>query len=294
MTNLLRIPDKHKIKLAKVAMSDAIEIVKSPWQDLFVSLVRDAKKRIHLASPYIKSVTAKMIINNLPKRKLDVKYISSFKLEDFLRGSSDIEAFRIFDSNYIVVKNIQKLHAKLFIFDETAIITSGNLTRNGMNFNIEYGVMVNGQLVKNIAEDFLDIWKNSECYRINSAILDRAEKIIKISPKRYSGKIRLDERRFFNNAMRDPQTDDLYTGGIESIVENLSAWEKEIFHCVDEIGTGIFKLSQVYSFEVLLQSKFPRNHHIKDKIRQQLQNLRNIGLIEFVKPGIYRKLWSNE
>ena len=275
-------------------MSDAIEIVKSPWQDLFVSLVRDAKKRIHLASPYIKSLTAKMLINNLPKRKLDVKYISSFKLEDFLRGSSDIEAFRIFDSNCIVVKNIYKLHAKLFIFDETAIITSGNLTRNGLNFNIEYGVMVNGQLVKNIIKDFQEIWQNPECYKINSAILDRAEKIIQNSPKKYFRKISSNDQRFFNKTMRDPQTDDLYTGGNESIVENLTAWEKEIFHCLGEIATGIFKLSQVYSFEALLQLKFPRNHHIRDKIRQQLQNLRDIGLIEFVEPGIYRKLWKNE
>ena len=275
-------------------MSDAIEIVKSPWQDLFVSLVRDAKKRIHLASPYIKSLTAKMLINNLPKRKLDVKYISSFKLEDFLRGSSDIEAFRIFDSNCIVVKNIYKLHAKLFIFDETAIITSGNLTRNGLNFNIEYGVMVNGQLVENIIKDFQEIWQNPECYKINSAILDRAEKIIQNSPKKYFRKISSNDQRFFNKTMRDPQTDDLYTGGNESIVENLTAWEKEIFHCLGEIGTGIFKLSQVYSFEALLQSKFPRNHHIRDKIRQQLQNLRDIGLIEFIEPGIYRKLWRNE
>lgn len=275
-------------------MDDIVEIVKSPWQNVFIKLIRNAKKRIHLASPFIKSVTADTISKNLPKRNLDLKYITSFKLEYFLRGSSDIKAFRILDLNNVQLKNIYKLHAKLFIFDETAIVTSGNLTRNGLNYNIEYGLLVRGQLVGNIINDFQAIWRNPECYRINSGILNRAEKIIHDSPKRYAEKISPEDRRLFDDDLPDPQPNDLYSGGIESITENLTAWEREIFQCVDEIESGIFKLSQIYLFEARLQSKFPRNHHIKDKIRQQLQNLRDIGLIEFVEPGIYRKLWRNE
>ena len=46
----------------------------------------------------------------------------------------------------------------------------------------------------------------------------------------------------------------------------------------------------MYSFEGLLKKKFPNNNFIKDKIRQQLQVLRDKGLLEFKGNGIYRKI----
>jgi type II restriction enzyme len=45
-------------------------------------------------------------------------------------------------------------------------------------------------------------------------------------------------------------------------------------------------------FEEHLSHLHPDNRHVRDKIRQQLQVLRNRGLIEFVKPGVYRRIDS--
>ena len=50
-----------------------------------------------------------------------------------------------------------------------------------------------------------------------------------------------------------------------------------------------FTLEQMYSFEKMLAGKHSDNHHIKDKIRQQLQMLRDNGIIEFTGRGHYRK-----
>ncbi|MDX1786848.1 MAG: hypothetical protein R3205_01985 [Psychrobacter sp.] len=52
-----------------------------------------------------------------------------------------------------------------------------------------------------------------------------------------------------------------------------------------------FSLNQVYAFADLLKLKHPENNHIKDKIRQQLQVLRDKGIIEFTGRGQYRKLY---
>lgn len=50
----------------------------------------------------------------------------------------------------------------------------------------------------------------------------------------------------------------------------------------------------MYSFESELRLKYPENNFIKDKIRQQLQYLRDKGFIEFKSPGNYKKiLWRN-
>jgi type II restriction enzyme len=41
-----------------------------------------------------------------------------------------------------------------------------------------------------------------------------------------------------------------------------------------------------------LKAIYPTNQHITDKIRQQLQFLRDLGLVEFLGDGKYKKLWK--
>ncbi|WP_225872869.1 DpnI domain-containing protein [Flavobacterium turcicum] len=67
-------------------------------------------------------------------------------------------------------------------------------------------------------------------------------------------------------------------------------WILDIMICIEEIRKESFTLEDVYSFENKLKIKYPNNNHIKDKIRQQLQFLRDKGLIEFNGRGHYRKI----
>jgi type II restriction enzyme len=52
-------------------------------------------------------------------------------------------------------------------------------------------------------------------------------------------------------------------------------------------------LNEVNKFESHLKQIYPQNKHISDKIRQQLQYLRDLGLIEFLGSGNYKKLWQD-
>ena len=61
----------------------------------------------------------------------------------------------------------------------------------------------------------------------------------------------------------------------------LKGWTLEVMRCIDQIGKRDFSLDEVYSYEVDLKFKYPDNRHIKDKIRQQLQYLRDKGYLEF-------------
>jgi type II restriction enzyme len=67
-------------------------------------------------------------------------------------------------------------------------------------------------------------------------------------------------------------------------------WVIDVLKVVEKIPFDEFKLADVYSFESELQQKFPNNNFIKDKIRQQLQILRDKGLIEFKGNGNYKKV----
>lgn len=65
-------------------------------------------------------------------------------------------------------------------------------------------------------------------------------------------------------------------------------WILDIMSCIDELYKREFSLDEVYSFEKILKQKHPNNRHIKDKIRQQLQFLRDKGYLEFINRGKYR------
>ncbi|HED06244.1 MAG TPA: restriction endonuclease [Ignavibacteria bacterium] len=67
-------------------------------------------------------------------------------------------------------------------------------------------------------------------------------------------------------------------------------WVLDIMNCIDAINQDTFSLKEIYSFENQLKEKYPNNNFIKDKIRQQLQLLRDKGLIEFKTRGTYRKI----
>ena len=67
-------------------------------------------------------------------------------------------------------------------------------------------------------------------------------------------------------------------------------WVLDVLNCVNQIEGRDFTLEQMYKFEDVLSKKHPDNNHIKDKIRQQLQTLRDKGILEFRGRGHYRKI----
>ena len=67
-------------------------------------------------------------------------------------------------------------------------------------------------------------------------------------------------------------------------------WILDILKCIDKIQNKDFTLKDIYNFENELKTKYPNNNFIKDKIRQQLQLLRDKGIIEFNGKGTYKKM----
>jgi len=74
----------------------------------------------------------------------------------------------------------------------------------------------------------------------------------------------------------------------EEMKLDAKGWLLDIMKCVDNFGNGEFTLLDIYRFEEQLANKHPKNKHIKDKIRQQLQILRNKGYLDFIERGKYK------
>ncbi|MEP0861990.1 MAG: restriction endonuclease [Ignavibacterium sp.] len=67
-------------------------------------------------------------------------------------------------------------------------------------------------------------------------------------------------------------------------------WILDVMNCIDSINKDVFYLDDLYKYEKRLKDKHPNNNFIRDKIRQQLQILRDKGIIEFLGRGKYRKV----
>jgi type II restriction enzyme len=64
-------------------------------------------------------------------------------------------------------------------------------------------------------------------------------------------------------------------------------WTLDIFTALRTLEKKEFNIDEAYSFEKILSEKHPENKHVRPKIRQQLQVLRDFGLIEFKGQGHY-------
>ena len=80
-------------------------------------------------------------------------------------------------------------------------------------------------------------------------------------------------------------------------LENLSllssyqrSWAGTVLKLLHRLPAKPFVLEDVYGFASELETIYPRNQHVKPKIRQQLQVLRDAGLIRFLGKGKYEFL----
>jgi type II restriction enzyme len=69
---------------------------------------------------------------------------------------------------------------------------------------------------------------------------------------------------------------------------NRRGWTLDVLNVVRSLDKKSFTLDEVYAHADELAALHPDNRHVRDKIRQQLQVLRDIGFLEFLTPGNYR------
>jgi len=74
---------------------------------------------------------------------------------------------------------------------------------------------------------------------------------------------------------------------------NLKGWNFIVFTLIkNNFKFNTFTLTDLYKYEQYFSVVYPSNYHIKDKLRQTLQNLRNKGLLEFQSLGTYQLIQS--
>lgn len=75
---------------------------------------------------------------------------------------------------------------------------------------------------------------------------------------------------------------------LEALTVENRGWTLDVLNAVRGLGKTDFALADAYALESSLGQLHPRNRHIRDKIRQQLQVLRDLGIIAFLGRGRYQ------
>jgi len=75
---------------------------------------------------------------------------------------------------------------------------------------------------------------------------------------------------------------------LEKLQVEKRGWTLDVLQIVQSLAKVEFGLADVYAHTDSLAKLHPQNAHIRDKIRQQLQVLRDLGLLDFLGSGKYR------
>ncbi|HTQ97672.1 MAG TPA: DpnI domain-containing protein [Candidatus Acidoferrum sp.] len=74
---------------------------------------------------------------------------------------------------------------------------------------------------------------------------------------------------------------------LASLKAEKRGWTLDVLNAVRSLNKREFSLAEIYSLDSSLARLHPRNSHIRPKIRQQLQVLRDLGLLIFLGDGSY-------
>lgn len=262
-----------------------IEILNKPIYDIFIQFCRDSVFSIKLCAPFVKSDIINDVFTNTSVN-IDLSLITNVNLMSFCKKSSDINGIKNFIDKGKNVFTYSKLHAKYYIFDDKyTIITSANLTSSGMKRNYEYGIITDDcNLVNTSIADYNSLCIDKMTGKINSAHIEHINNILNSlppAPKYSVPNLNLD---FADH-------EDIFIDDVNIIINNLSGWEKAVFQELNILNKQFFTTEDFPIMYAGLKNLYPNNNNVEAKIRQQLQFLRNLGLIQFVSRGVYKKLW---
>ena len=262
-----------------------MQIIKSPWDEQFQDLASACQSSLQIASPFVKNRAVLDVLNGKQKTTC-IELITAFKIENLYRKATDLSALQKLIDTENQVYNFQSLHAKIYIFDkQKAIVTSANWTYGGLRKNFEYGILIQEPaIVSDIVADFERLKTDSRTGKIKPEHIAEANAIIEKAPARQY--VPLTEIEIESDVESD-----VFSGGADAIINSLTGWKSDVFSLLKTLPNGQFTAAEVRAFIPELERLHPTNNTVDAKLRQQLQQLRDTGLIEFLGNGKYRKLW---
>ena len=266
--------------------NQALDFVTTPTEAWLLENLKECHSRFLIASPYVNEVLPQ-VLQKVPA-SVKTTLVTKTDLRDFAIGSSNLETLCTLASQGVRVLSLTGLHAKVYVIDRRrALITSANATWSGMRSNWECGVAVSGRsAVTNIsglvlgglgADNPPKLFSATELSQLRPHVEALRSSVPPVP------KVKVPDTP---EALQDAP---FYLADDE-FVRTFTGWTALTLNFVMNLPNDVFPLSEVYSgFTPIAQRRYPRNQHIHEKIRQQLQRLCALGLVERIRDGVYQR-----
>ena len=181
-------------------------------------------------------------------------------------------------------------HPKMYLFreddDVKAIVGSSNLTSGGLQNNIEVNIVVEARIQDDFVSDIYSTYNRLKFHP--KRVIPDAELI-----KLYAEVCQQDKKQQLKAKKEIRGVTQAFAEKVKGLRrpvptgKDLIGWPRLVY---DALPNGEFTNQQAYEFREAFQKQYPENQNVEAKIRQQLQVLRDIGLIEQVGRARWRKL----
>jgi hypothetical protein len=264
-------------------------IVISPSDTWLKEAVVDCTKSFSVSSPYIGFYLATLA--KRLERGVELTVLTRTVLAEFAGRSSDLNAVIELAERAGGVLSLSSLHAKTYLIDNRrALITSANATHSGMHRNWECGYELTGKSNVTTLRRLLlrgfgitpppQLWTASDLYELREPV----EKLRAALPRPV---VRL------SADIETPRRVQLRRREYSWLIDSFSGWVQLALEGVSRIREKTFSMDDVFAACLpLARQRYPDNRHVREKLRQQMQRLRDLGLILFVGRGRYELLAS--
>ena len=212
-------------------------------------------------------------------------------LAEFASRSSDLNAVIQLAKGAGGILSLSSLHAKTYVIDDRrALITSANATHSGMHRNWECGYELSHKSnVRALRRMLLrgfgstpppQLWTVRDLYELREPV----EKLRSAFPRQaVRGSADTEMPRRVQMRGRD----------YSRLLRSFSGWMQLTLEGISRVRTKTFSMDDVFAACFpLARERYPDNRHVREKLRQQMQRLRDLGLVLFVGRGRYELLAS--
>ncbi|MBV6499460.1 MAG: hypothetical protein CJBNEKGG_01916 [Prosthecobacter sp.] len=258
-------------------------IVISPTSNWLRQTLNQCQLSVEAASPYVGGYLADML-GDLDS-SVRITLLTRTLMTDFASGASDLDAVIAIARKAGGVLSLGALHAKVYVVDrKIALVTSANGTYSGLRQNRECGLLTNnpseiGALSEHIQKGFGSSpvpqrWQVPDLEALRPGV----ESLKRLLPK----------LKGMAAASEQPPKLELNRRELAAITTSLPGWLGLAWQGISTIQATHFTMEEAtLSCASLIRETYPSNQHPRAKLRQQMQRLRDLGLVNFLGKGSY-------
>ena len=187
-------------------------------------------------------------------------------------------------------------HPKIYLVKQedrfVISVGSSNLTYGGLKDNVEVNVVIEANMNEEVVSDLYGVYNRLKFQRYrfepDFEYIDKYEEAYEIVRRR---SIEALKERGTRSKIKELKEKEKTLPKPKPTGLELFGWQKLVYERLPE---GTFQTADMYIYEEEFQQFYPENRHIKDKIRQILQQLRDLRLIKHISENKWQRINEGE